>query len=73
MLQPLRYLLALSIPSLALPAIDAPTDIDLYERAHEIDYPSSVFARGQLVACFTILSVVPSSLEERLQLTGARL
>jgi hypothetical protein len=29
MLQPLRYLLALSIPSLALLAIDAPTDIDL--------------------------------------------
>lgn len=76
MLQPFtheeRYLLAMEIPSLALPAIEAPTDIDLHERAHEIGYPDEVTPRGQLLAYYKILGVVPSSFEERLQLTGAR-
>jgi hypothetical protein len=65
-----KSLLSLAIPSLALPALESPSDRDLNIRAFEIDYPDEVTRRGDknLEAYMKILGALPSTYEERLKL-----
>lgn len=65
-----RELLSLPIPSLALPALESPSERDLNIRAFEIDYPDEVTRRGDknLEAYMKILGALPSTYQERLRL-----
>jgi hypothetical protein len=63
-----KQLLAQAIPSLALPALSNPSEIDLYERAHAIEWPDPEFCeRAGLRVWMKILGALPSTYHERLQ------
>ena len=64
-----RYLLAQAVPSLALPELRDPTEIDLWERAEAVGYSNGELAprgEGNLRALYMILGVLPSTYQERL-------
>ena len=67
-----RKLLALAVPSLGLPALEAPTERDIAIRAFHLDYPDGFCPRGKknLERLMKLLGALPSTFEERLAIVG---
>ena len=64
-----RHMLTQAVPSMALPELENPTEIDLWKRAEAVGYGDGELAprgEGNLRALYMILGVLPSTYEERL-------